>query len=505
VSVLVHDPVADLCAECYADPLRWVEIAYPWGDPGALKNERGPDPVQAEFLESLGNEVRARGFDSLHPKPAMPILMAESSGHGTGKSVLGAWIAGWELSTRPFSQGTVTAGTAQQLEERTWAKIQEWTKLCVTASWFDIQSRGIYSKQNPEAWKVQAQTCKEENAQSFAGQHAANSTSWYLFDEASDVPDAIWDTAMGGLTDGEPHFFAWGQPVRNTGRFYQVCFGLQSQRWNHRRVDSRKSRFTNKSLIDQWITDHGIDSDFVRVRVLGLPPNSSELQFIDRDRVSGARKRVPEVLRDEPLVAGLDVGPGGSAWSVLTFRRGFDARSRKRVRISGEKSRDRALLIGICAEALRDKRPANRIAALFVDSAFGAAIVERLHVLGFDNVHEVNFGGACGDRHYKNRRAQMWGRCKDWLVHGAIPDEDDLELQLTGPGFHLDTTQKLVLEPKEEVMARCECSCMDDADSLCLTFAGDVNLIEEDWRTPEREVFSSAPSNRYGGDGWMRP
>ena len=503
MSVSVQDRLSDLCAECYDDPLRWVEDAYPWGEPGPLRDQRGPDKVQREFLESLGKEVKQRKFNRRNPTPCMPILMAASSAHGTGKSVLGAWIANWEMSTRPFSQGTVTAGTAQQLDERTWAKICEWTKLCITGNWFDVQSRGIYSKQHPEAWKCQAQTCKEENAQSFAGQHAANSTSWYLFDEASSVPDSIWDTAMGGLTDGEPHFFAWGQPVSNTGRFYQICFGLQSQRWNHRRIDGRESRFTNKALIDQWIADHGIDSDFVRVRVLGLPPNSSELQFIDRQRVSDARRREVEVLRDEPLVAGLDVGPGGAAWSVLTFRRGFDMRSRKRIRISGEKSRDRSVLIGMCAEVLRDKRPQNRVAALFVDSAFGAAIVERLHVLGFDNVSEVNFGGKCADKHYLNRRAQMWGRMKDWLLHGAIPDEDDLELQLTGPGFHHNTSQQLVLEPKEEVMARCECSCLDDSDSMCLTFAEDVNLVEQDWGPKPRDIFSSS-SRDYGGDGWMR-
>jgi hypothetical protein len=40
---------------------------------------------------------------------------------------------------------------------------------------------------------------------------------------------------------------AWGQPVRNTGEFYRVCFGNQAARWNHRRVDSRTSRFTNKN------------------------------------------------------------------------------------------------------------------------------------------------------------------------------------------------------------------------------------------------------------------
>src|SRR5712692_7535224 len=70
----------------------------------------GPDANQREFLEALGREVRQRAFDGQHA--VMPIRMAESSGHGTGKSALGAWIANWILSTRPWSIGTVTAGTA---------------------------------------------------------------------------------------------------------------------------------------------------------------------------------------------------------------------------------------------------------------------------------------------------------------------------------------------------------------------------------------------------------
>src|SRR5688572_33366024 len=110
----------------------------------------------------------------------MPILMCESSGHGTGKSVLGAWLANWILSTRPRSIGTITANTFKQLESRTWAAIRRWTKLCITAHWFDIRMTGIYSKQSPEDWKVVMQTCREENSQAFAGQHAKDSTTYSM-------------------------------------------------------------------------------------------------------------------------------------------------------------------------------------------------------------------------------------------------------------------------------------------------------------------------------------
>jgi hypothetical protein len=50
----------------------------------------------------------------------------------------------------------------------------------------------------------------------------------------------------------------------------------------------------NKTLIAEWIETYGEDSDFIRVRVRGLPPAADELQFIDRSRIfepRSARRR----------------------------------------------------------------------------------------------------------------------------------------------------------------------------------------------------------------------
>lgn len=466
-----EEQLQELVASCYDNPLAFVTQLFPWGEPGTmLEHEPGPDAVQTEFLESLGHEIRVRGFNGRDA--VMPIRMAMSSGHGCGKSSLGGMLAAFILSTRPDSIGTVTAGTNTQLHERTWAAIQHWLSLCLTKHWFQIQATGIYSIWRPQTWKLIPQTCKPENAQAFAGQHAKTSTSWYLLDESSEVDDRIWNTAdPGGLTDGEPMIFAWGQLVRNTGYFYRVCVGELGPRWNHRRVDARTSRFTNKALLAQIEADYGADSDMFRVRVLGLPPRASELQFIDKVRVDEARRRTVRVPEDEPLVAGFDVSGGGKAWNVMRFRRGLDGNPRAPIRIPGEQDADRSQRIGLCAEILSDRRPAHRVAAMFVDSAFGSPIVARLQALGFDNIYEVNFGGASPDSHRENMRAHMWAQVKEWLLRGMLPPHDEgLADQLTLPGFHLNRRSRLVLESKDALAARGEKS-PDDADAFALTFA----------------------------------
>jgi len=499
MSALAENPqlmLAEEISNFYADPLGFTLFAYPWGEAGTeLEHESGPDENQREFLKSLGEEVKRRGFDG--QSPVMPILMNEASGHGTGKSAMGAWIADWILSTRPFSMGTVTAGTYQQLESRTWAAIRRWTKLCITSSWFDIRATGIYHKAYPSSWKVVIQSCKEENAQAFAGQHARNSTSWYLFDEASEVPDSVFQVAYGGLTDGEPMMFAWGQPVRNTGEFYRICFGDLATRWNHRRVDSRLSRFTNKDLIKQWIADYGEESDFVKVRVFGLPPSASELQFIDKARVEAARGRKVYAMPDEPLVWGFDVSGGGKAWNVLRPRRGLDGNPHdaagqpiKPIRIPGEHDPERSQRVGICAEILSDRRPGRVTAAMFVDSAFGAAIVVRLKALGFQNVHEVNFGGTSPDMHYLNMRAYMWGKAKEWLLLGGLPDDSKLCEQLSLPGYHINNSGKLVIESKQSIQERGEQS-PDDADAFCLTWGQSVAVPKINKPSIPRRISSS--------------
>jgi hypothetical protein len=488
----VEAEIDELVARCYADPLAFVRQCFPWGEAnGPLADEPGPDAVQIEFLDALGAAITQRAFNGRDP--VMPILMNMTSGHGTGKSSMGGWLAAFVLSTRPHSIGTVTAGTATQLSERTWAAIQYWLRLCITAPWFDIMERGIYSKSHPDSWKLVAQTCQRQNAQAFAGQHARTSTSWYLFDEASTIDDRIWETAYGGLTDGEPMLFAWGQPVKNTGEFYRVCFGSLAARWNGRRVDSRTSRFTNKDLIAQQIADYGIDSDFVKVRILGLPPAASELQYIDRGRVDLARTRTMVALRDEPIVAGFDVSGGGKAWNVIRFRQGLNGNVLPPIRIPGDHDPDRSARIALCAELLSDERPGHKLAALFVDAAFGAAIVVRLQALGFRHVYEINFGGASPDPHCANLRAFMHMRAKEHLLLGSLPDEDRLCDQLCLAGYHMNSSGKLVIESKSDIQKRGEMS-PDDADAYMLTFAQAVAV--------PRPALTAPPSHP-GANSWM--
>jgi hypothetical protein len=467
--------LADFVATCYADPLRFVKGCYPWGEPGPLAEHRGPDVWQADALTRIGAAVKARKFDGV--KAVDPIRVAVSSGHGIGKSTLQAWLVDWIMSTRPHCRGTVTANTATQLDTKTWAAIQTWTRRCLTSHWFEVNANRFYRVDSRESWFCAPQSCKEENSEAFAGQHAADSTSFYIIDEGSAVPDIIYDVAEGGLTDGEPMIFVFGNCTRSTGRFHQICFGSMRDRWQPIVVDSRDSRFTNKTQIAEWITDYGEDSDFVRVRVKGLPPAASDLQFIDTATIARAQRREIAVLPDEPLVCGLDVARGGDDTCVFRFRRGADARSIKPVRVPGEQARDSMRLVSLATSILQQTYDGRRLTTMFIDATgIGGPIGDRLRQLGHDNVVDVQFGAQSPDSQCANMRAYMWTRLRDWLRdRGAIPSDARLEQDLIGPGYTHDKQDRVVLESKEHLKARGVAS-PDDADALALTFAYPVRV-----------------------------
>lgn len=84
-----------------------------------------------------------------------------------------------------------------------------------------------------------------------------------------------------------------------------------------------------------------------------------------------------------------------------------------------------------------------------------------------------------------NRRAEMWTRSRDWLDEpgGAdIPDEDGLQADACGPGYHYNSNSYLLLESKEQMRKR-GLRSPDEWDAIALTFAEPV--VERPQRRPK--------------------
>jgi hypothetical protein len=476
---------ADL-GKFYADPLGYVMFAFPWDtDPSIQQVELqspykerygskyGPDQWACEFLSDLGREIKTRKFDGT--VSVSPIRFSTASGHGIGKSALVAWLIKFILDTRPLSKGVVTANTGEQLRTKTWAELGKWNRLSITEHLYDFSigkgSMSLARKTHKEIWRCDAQTCREENSEAFQGLHAANSTPFYIFDEASGIPEKIWTARAGGATDGEPMSFDFGNPTRNTGTFYENCIGQSQHRFNVRSIDSRSVQITHKSLFNEWIEDYGEDSDFVKVKVRGIFPSQSSVQFINSDDVHLAASRFIPVHNIQPLIIGVDIARFGDNDTVIYPRIGDDARSFPFRRFNGL---DTMQVVDQVATVINEfKGLGKKTDALFVDGGgVGGGVMDRLRQLGYSPI-EVQFGSRAMDRRYRFKGDEMWARMRDALPRLCIPNDDELKNELIQREYGFTPTGTIHLESKVNIKKRGGKS-PDVADALALTYGAEV-------------------------------
>lgn len=455
------------------DPLGFVRWAFPWGVEGtSLANEDGPDEWQREQLAAMGAHLQAN--------PHKPYQDATASGHGIGKTSTVVWIVMWALMTHEDTRGVVTANTESQLRTKTWPELSKWYSLlqfdCLR-DMFALEATSIHSTQagHDRTWRIDAIPWSERNTEAFAGLHNAGKRVLLIFDEASSIIDAIWDTASGAVTDADTEvlWLAYGNPTRNTGRFREVIIGRHRDLWTHRMIDSRTVKRTNKAKLDELVQAYGEDSDYVRMRITGQFPRAGSSQFISSELVQAARRRAVDPLLSDPVIFGVDCARFGDDHSTLAIRRGRDARSIEWKRWYDQ---DTMTLAGDIALEARRWNPQ----AIFVDAGnIGAAVIDRLRQLNVQNVIEVWFGGKGREAEWggtvrvrtANKRAEMWTRMRAWLAGGAIPDSDDLEGDLTGPEYGYAADQvSIQLERKKDMRSR-GLPSPDDADALACTFA----------------------------------
>lgn len=461
-------------AELSDDPLEWVRYAFPWGT-GELSGFSGPDVWQEGFLREWGEEIRLRNFDGF--TPVMPYMASTTSGHGVGKSALTGMISGFILSTRPYSRGRVTANSIPQLQTTTWQEIARWCSMMITSHWFRITSgRGSLKVVHRlhDNWRIDGLAWDESRPAAFAGLHAANSSPWYIFDEASEIAQIILETAQGALTDGEPFLFMFSNPTKPQGYFFESHHSMR-HRFKTYKIDSRTAKMPNKPLIKTWIEDYGIDSDFVKVRVLGEFPMTGDRQFIPSNLVDNAASatRIPSFVATDPVTIGVDVARYGGDEITIYIRRGRDARTYEpkifreldNYQLSGE-------LYRIAKELLPD--------AINIDAGGGTGIIDNLRAWGIPNVNEVHFGGVSPDLEYKDMATYMMGEARAWLKqeNACIPDDLILKRQLKAREYNMvqgKNVTQVKIESKEELKSKAERGLgkesPDRADGFVLTFA----------------------------------
>lgn len=438
------------------DPVAFVYFAFDW-ESEELKGQQ-PQAWQIKTLKEVG-----RGLSL-----STALQHATASGHGIGKSALVAWLILWAISTRPDTRGVVTANTATQLETKTWAELSKWYHLFRGKKFFTLTSTAIFCRQegHERTWRIDAIPWSVDRTESFAGLHNQGNRILLIFDEASAIDNKIWEVAEGALTDKDTEilWLVFGNPTRSTGRFFD-CFHKYKKSWITQKIDSRTVDISNKQQLEKWIQTYGIESDFVKVRVLGEFPDTSDTQFISTAIVRTAWERRPLRVAEydfAPCIIGMDPAWTGGDSTVIFLRQGFFSE-----KLAEYKQNDND---GVMAARLAEFEDKYHADAVFIDKGYGTGIYSFGVTMG-RQWRLVSFAEKSGSQAYANKRAEMWGNLKDWLKEGGvIPQVDGLIEELTAPQAFINARGEIQLEKKEDMKKR-GIESPNQADALALTFA----------------------------------
>lgn len=423
-----------------------------------------PDPWQCLALSSISESNQGR--------------VSIRAGHGVGKTAYTAFLIIWHIVCH-FPQKTIISSPSEgQLKNAIFPEIKKWMyKLPEEIlSLFELQVDRILLKGHEHESFVSARTCSKENAQSFAGVHCEDGSVLMVFDEASVIPEEVYEVASGSMSGPVCHMVLISNPTKNSGRFYNTHHKLSkdakipvASAWNTIHVSSLDvPRATHHA--QDFRDEYGLNSNAYRVRVLGEFPSQEDDVLIPAWVVDAATKRDVSVDPQAPLIFGVDLARFGEDRSVLIKRRGnvvLDAIAWEGIDLMQSAYR-------IKAEADKDN-PAE----ICIDSnGLGAGTADRLRELGYP-VYDVNVSERTSmNEGARYLRDDLWLQVRDWLktLTVFLPPIDRLLEDLKTPTYSFDDKDKLVVESKK-MMRKRHLPSPDYADALCMSFAGMACLI----------------------------
>ena len=437
-----------------------------------LKQE--PDPWQAELLNAVRSGERR---------------CSVRSGHGVGKSTAASWIMLWYLLTRFPVKIVVTAPTSAQLFDALFSELKRWIgELPVAlATILDVKSDRVSHRAAPSDAFISARTSRAETPESLQGIHSENVL--LLVDEASAIPESVFEAAAGSMSGANACTILLGNPTRSSGFFFDTHHRQVADWWT-RKVSCSDSPRVSEEYILEMATRYGAESNAYRVRVLGEFANRDDDTAIPLELVEAAMNREGvTVLEDEPIVWGLDVARFGSNNSVLAKRQG-----RQLLSMRSWNNLDLMQLTGAVVAEYEACPPRQQPVSICIDSiGVGGGVVDRLRELQLPAIGINTSETPAMRQTYLNLRAELWFKVKAWLEARdcSLPRDDNLLAELVSPKYKFTSSGKLQIEGKDSMKKR-GLPSPDMADAVCLTFAVEAATVlhggslSSNWSSPIR-------------------
>jgi len=404
--------------------------------------------------------------------------IACKSGQGPGKTTVSVLIALWRNLRYENALVVVTAPTSRQCREvwlaearRLMDKADKVLKKIIKVTKTKVEICG-----KPD-WGVKTVTAtREENAQGF---HEENMT--VIVEEASGVARPIITQFKGTLSNPNALLLQIGNPNTRDCDFYD-CFNRNRKRWNCFTFNAEDTardfpHIVNPQRNRDLEEEYGRDSDVYRVRVLGEFPVADAncvMSSDDIDRCMDARLKVGMAARSRGRNIGIDLARFGGDENTVYRRSGHSIVEWWRGA--------RVEPIVAVERAFRMQKEAgwpDGLTQYTVDAGgIGQGIMHEFYERE-KNIWEFHNGGTAFESDkYADAITEAWFRLARKVKNTDcyLPDDNNLNLQLSTRQYHINKKGLMVIEPKDIYMKRGYDS-PDRADGCVYAFH-DIHEIE---------------------------
>ncbi len=438
-----------------------------------------------EFAEDILKVIPTSDQKKVMNDVAKHSRVSVKSGHGVGKSALESWIIWWYISTRPYPKILCTAPTKHQLHDILWAEVSKWKRNSKGLDKeFEWTSEKIYLKGAQEEWFAIARTSNKPDA--LQGTHAEHVL--IIIDEASGVPDIVFEPVLGSLSTKDAKLLMCGNPTQLSGFFYDSHTSKASMYQRHT-IDGSKSERVDKEYVAMIIEMFGINSDVYRVRVAGEFPKANPDSFIGRDIIRTNNNIKLENIYSIDL--GVDVARFGDDESVVA-----ESYNKNTIpKLHTFKHNDTMKLTGQIVNIIKglNIKYSSIVIKVKIDcDGLGVGVYDRLReVISQANLKaqaiECHFGGKGGKVNqnepieYKNSTGLMWGNIRSKFKHEQLVIINDEELinQLSNRKYFIESDGTIRLERKEDMKKRGVHS-PDRADAVGLALYEPTSKVQID-------------------------
>jgi hypothetical protein len=453
--------------------------------------------------------------------------VAVRSGHKVSKSHTAGILALWFYDCFDDARVVLTAVTSRQVDKILWREIRKLiarAKRPIRGEVHELARSGITSEDFRE---IVGFTARE--AEAVAGVSGRNLL--YLVDEASGVPDAIFE-AIEGNRAGGARVGLFSNPTRTEGEFFEA-FDTKTEFYKTFTISSEESPnvvagrevipgLAERAWIEEKKREWGEDSPLFKIRVKGVHVLAEEGKILSVHAIQQA-----EILWDDtPAIGRLHLGLDPSGPGLAGDETAFAARRGQKILglVAMRGLSEGAILAHALGILTEHRKPGDEVPLVKIDreGPIGTDVLAafRAHAAArpqdFEVVAVRSSDKAFREPHLYDRvRDELWANLARWIrAGGAIVEDTKLAKELHSPEWEGQLSGKLKATPKDVLKKRLGRS-PDRADAVALA-VWDLAAWQEEAPGPPKPPRASKsseatdaeitpyarPINPYAGVGW---